>query len=95
MERVGQTIVALVPLAITPVILWLLAEFGGTEKDVVWAIPWLVWSIAFAAVSIVLIVRPMPWHRKLARATGVASAVVVGLAVLLAIAGQLGVAGRF
>lgn len=91
--------VAFLPLCLTPVLLHGLAsgavDLGGGEKDLVWMLPWALWSVLFGAFSLWF------WHRglPLVRSTlwsGVYGALgVAGAAVLLAAAGQLGVAGRF
>lgn len=99
MESLLRLVVALLPLALTPLLVELLASgrlaLGGGEKDLVWVLPWLLWSLLFAGGSLVL------WRRgrRVLRAS-LASA-LVGLtgvllaALVLALLGQLGVAGRF
>ena len=95
MRRLLEIIVALAPLAMTPAVLWLLAEQGGSEMDLVWLAPWIVWSAAFALFSFVLIRQPWPWRRRLGRALLFATCLVVILAIGSALAGRLRIAGRF
>lgn len=91
--------IALLPLACAPVLLCLIAggqlDLGGGEKDLVWVLPWLLWSLLFALSSFIL------WHRGWSVARSTVASVIAGLAgvlltaILLAVAGQLGVGGRF
>lgn len=57
--------IAIGPLLLTPVILWLLMEYGP-ERSAIFAIYWLVLSIAFAIA--------MPWFRRRGRSPSKASA---------------------
>jgi small-conductance mechanosensitive channel len=95
MRRTAEIIVALVPLAMTPAVLSLLPEHGGSEMDLVWIAPWIVWSAAFALFSFVLIRKRWPWRRRFGSALLFATSAVVILAIGLALAGRLGIAGRF
>ena len=95
MRRMFEIIVALVPLAMTPAVLGLLAEQGGSEMDLVWVAPWIAWSAAFAVFSFVINRKPWPWRRRFASALLLATSVVVILAIGLALTGRLGIAGRF
>ncbi len=49
------------PLAVTPLLGWLIAEgwlnFGGGEKDLVLLIPWLIWSVCL------LLIGAICWRR--------------------------------
>jgi hypothetical protein len=94
MKRLIQIVAALMPLVLTPITLGLFAEYGATEKDVVWIIPWTVWSIVFAACSFFLMLNHWPWKRLFLRATVVATGVVAVLGIIAALAGQLGIGGR-
>ena len=91
--------IALLPLALAPVLLYLIAggqlNFGAGEKDLIWVFPWLLWSMLFAVSSFIL------WHRGWSVSRSIVGSAVVGLAgliltaLLLAALGRLGVAGRF
>jgi hypothetical protein len=84
---------------LTPVLVQLIAtgrlDLGGGEKDLVWVIPWFLWSLIFAVTSLFL------WHRRWSAARSFTRSALAGLggvllaAVILALLGQLGVAGRF
>ena len=90
-----RIVIALAPLAITPVLVRLNAyghiDLGGGEKDLVWALVWTLWSVLFAISSFVL------WRRKWSIARSVVRSALVGIvgvflaAILLALFGQLGV----
>jgi hypothetical protein len=70
-------------------------DLGGGEKDLVWVLPWLSWSLLFAASSFILWHRGWPISRASACATLVGLAGVLLAAILLALTGQLGFAARF
>lgn len=99
MRSLPRVIIALLPLALVPVLVHLIAsgrlDLGGGEKDLVWVLPWLLWSLLFAASSLVL------WRRGWSLSSSLLGSSLVGLAgvlvagILLAALGQLGVAGRF
>jgi hypothetical protein len=99
MRGMTRVAIALLPLAFVPVLIYLLADSGirtgGGEKILVWVLPWTLWSLLFGVGSL------MFWRRgwPLGRATiWSAAAGLVGIllaAALLAVLGQLGVAGRF
>jgi len=99
MTGVLRIALALTPLAITPLLLQLIAsgrmDFGGGEKDLLLLLPWTLWSLIFAVSSLVLwrcgwtVLRSTAWSA----ATGLAGLLVAGLA--LALVGQLGIGGRF
>jgi len=89
--------VALFPLALTPGIVWLLAEghlnLGGGEKDILIAIPWLLWSVVFAIATMVRTRGERSFGRGIGTAALWASAILVTLwlALLFASSGWLGV----
>jgi len=89
----------LLPLAATPLLLHGLAsgrlDLGGGEKDLVWLLPWALWSAAFAASGFVLWRRGWPFARSLARSLLVGVAALLVATLVLAAFGQLGVGGRF
>ena len=67
-------VVAIGPLAVTPLIVWLLMEYGP-ERSAIFAIYWLVLSIVFAIA--------MPWFRR--RGRSLAKASFLGVAVALVV----------
>ena len=94
--RVKAAAIALGPLAVTPLLVILIADgpIGSSEKSLIWMIPWVLWSIIFA--SCMLVLRRSHWimRRAVIRSALVATAGVAGALVLLAVFGQLGIAGR-
>jgi len=99
MHKITRIVLALTPLLLTPALLSLLAggqlDFGGGEKDVILVVPWLVWSVLYAVCGFLF------WARgsSIGRATGlsvvIATAGLLVGGVILALVGQLGIAGRF
>ncbi|WP_428609113.1 hypothetical protein [Sedimenticola sp.] len=87
MHRIVQITIATIPLLLTPVLLLLIGEdilsFGGGEKDVVIAIPWLIWSLIFAVSSYVLIFKRWRLRRWWVRSAIVATATLVILWLVL------------
>jgi hypothetical protein len=94
-----RAVTALLPLALTALLIYVAIggrlDLGGGEKDLVWIFPPLLWSLLFAASALVCWHRGMPLGRSLVRSALVGMAGVVLAAALLALVGQLGVAGRF
>lgn len=88
--------VASVPLLLTPLLIYSLAEgildFGGGEKDILLALPWLIWSVVFALCSFVLIYRHWPTGRWVPRSALVSTGFLLGLGVIAYISSYLGVA---
>lgn len=99
MRSALRVAIALLPLCLAPALVYLigdgLIDIGGGEKDLVWVLPWTLWSLLFAIASLVL------WRRgwSLSRSTGwsalIGVAGVLLAALALAAAGQLGVGGLF
>lgn len=91
--------IALFPLALTPVLVRLIAsgqlDLGGGEKDLVWVLPWFLWAVLFALSSFVLWYRGWSVARSARRSAIVGLAGIAVAAIVLASFGQLGVAGRF
>ena len=83
----GRLAISFVPLALTPVIIWLLAEgyvsLGGGEKDVIMALPWLVWSVFFAIAFLIGSRRGHSVSKAGLRALGWATGLIVMLWILL------------
>jgi hypothetical protein len=91
--------IALLPLALAAVLVRLAVhdriDFGGGEKDLAWVLAWSLWSVLFAVSSFALWRRGRPVARTAVRSAVVATVGVLLTAMLLALLGQLGVAGRF
>ena len=79
--------ISFTPLALTPVMIWLLAEgyvsLGGGEKDVIMALPWLVWSVFFAAAFLTGSRKGHSISQAGLRAVGWATGLIVLLWILL------------
>ncbi len=94
-----RVVVAFLPLAILPLLVHLIAngsiDLGGGEKDLVFVLPWLLWSLLFAAVSLFLWWRGWSLPRSVLRSSLIGLAGLALAGALLAAIGQLGVAGRF
>ncbi len=99
MKVLVRLAVAFAPLAATPLLLTGLAsgrlDLGGGEKDLVWLLPWTLWSLLFAVASLGFWRRGWRLGRSSAGAALVGVAGVVLAALVLALFGQLGVAGRY
>lgn len=87
--------VATLPLALTPLLLLLLAgdalSLGGGEKDIVLVIPWILWSLTFLANSLVGWRKGYSITRTTARSAVAATLMLFALAAILAVLGVLGV----
>ena len=96
---IRRVVIALGPLALVPVLAIVIAnghlDFGGGEADLVWMLVWFVWSVLFAISSFVLWRRGWSIGRSLGRSIFVGLVGLLLAAILLALVGQLGVAGRF
>lgn len=90
---------ALAPLLLAPLLLYLIAagrlSLGGGEKDLVWLLPWTLWSLLFAMSSLVLWWRGWTAVRATVWSAAIGVAGVVAAALALAAFGRLGVGGRF
>jgi hypothetical protein len=87
-HRVGRILTAFAPLIVTPALGWATNEgylnFGGGEKDIILLIPWVLWSMIFAAGSLVCWRRRISLGRSLLWATAWATATLVVLWLVLA-----------
>ena len=96
MSRFLQIILALIPFLLTPALIYGLAEgvlnFGGGEKDIILALPWLIWSVLFAICSFVLIYHRWGTARWILRSAVIATMVLVGLGVIAYAGSFLGIA---
>jgi hypothetical protein len=95
MNRFSQLVLALLPLLLTPVIGFLLAEgmlnAGGGEKDILWAFVWAAWSIGFAVTSMFLIYRRWAVTRWLLRSALVSTGILLGLWLIALAVSFLGI----
>ena len=77
-----RLILSIVPLALTPLLGFLIAEgylnFGGGEKDLFLLIPWMVWSVVYFVLFLIL------WRRRFSIKKGCDYA-AVGATVALAL----------
>jgi len=78
---IGRLGLCLAPLAVTPLLVLLIAEgylnFGGGEKDLILALPWIIWSLAYAIVFAACWARRLPLRRTLYYSAGGAAGLVV------------------
>ena len=92
-----RLVVALFPAALVPLLVYLIGEgyisLGGGEKDVVWVLPWLLWSIVFAISSFVFWQRGWPMPRSTVWSAITALIGVLVVAAMLAVMGDLGIGG--
>jgi hypothetical protein len=80
--------VLLLPLLLTWPLGWATMEgylnFGGGEKDIILAVPWIIWSIIFAIAGGVYWKRGRPLGSATARSAAVAALITVVLVMGLA-----------
>ena len=95
-SRLGHILLALVPVLVTPALVFAVAEgwlnFGGGEKDLVLAIPYVVWALVFAGVYIVLILKRWSLRRWINRSLVVSIGVICYLAIVAFLTSSLGIA---
>ena len=94
-----RVLAALLPLAFTPVLGYLLADgylnLGGGEKDILLVLPWGFFSLVYGSSCFFL------WHRRWPPGRSILFSIIVAIAGLivaglaLALIGQLGILGRF
>ena len=96
MARFAQVMLALIPFLLTPVVIYGLAEgfldFGGGEKDIILALPWLIWSVVFALCSFALIYYRWVVTKWVLRSALIATTVLVGLGLIAYTGSFLGIA---
>jgi hypothetical protein len=67
----------LLPLAVTPLLGFLIAEdylnFGGGDKDIVLLIPWLLWSVLYGVAFVVCWIKNLPLKRAVLYSTSSAT----------------------
>jgi hypothetical protein len=82
---------ALLPLSLTPILLLALTEgyieFGGGEKDILFVLPWTIWSLIFAGTAFML------WWRRWSLMRSLVCAFLFGAGGLLAVAAVLALTG--
>jgi len=87
-----RLLVAVAPILLTLLFAYLAAgplSLGGGEKDILLAIPLLLWSLLFCGAQLVLWWRRVALGRSIAIAAGVATVLVIVAMTVLAIALQL------
>ncbi|MFB3142004.1 MAG: hypothetical protein ACE1Z2_04255 [Acidobacteriota bacterium] len=82
-----RLILSIVPLALTPLLGFFIAEgylnFGGAEKDLFLLIPWMVWSLVYFVLFLIL------WRRKFSITKGCDYAAVGATGALALIYGVI------
>ena len=77
----GKLFWGVLPLLLSGVLVWLTMEghlnFGGGEKDVLLAIPLLLWSLAYLSCYLVLWWRGCPTKRSVVVSSGLATGLVL------------------
>lgn len=93
-SRFAQILLAAVPVALAPALLFAIAEgwlnLGAGEKDILLAFPYALWALLFFVVAAVLIVRRWPLRRWFTHALLASLGVMVALVVLAFAASWLG-----
>ncbi len=96
MPRPLQVLLALLPLLLSPVLFFALAEgylnLGGGEKDIVFVLPWLLWSLLFAVSAIVMIVRRRGVTHWILRSGLLATGILFGIWLAAYFGSFLGIA---
>ncbi len=78
-----RLILSIIPLALTPLLGYLIAEgylnFGGGEKDLLLLIPWMFWSVLYFVLFLIF------WKRKFSilKGFGYAAAGATGVLALI------------
>jgi len=94
--KASHLLLALVPLAFTPGLVFLLAEgilsFGGGEKDLILALPYIVWALLFFITALVLIIKQWSIARWFQRSLLVSIGLMLSLWIVVWLTGSLGVA---
>lgn len=87
MHILFKVFLAVVPLLITLLLGWLTMEgylnFGGGEKDIILALPLLLWSVVYLCCYLAL------WWRRLSTARSVAGSGVLASGVVCGVVGSL------
>ena len=97
-NRLTQAVVAALPVLLTPLLLFAIAEgwldFGGGEKDIILVFPYFIGTAAFFACALVLILKRWPPRRWIRRSVAVSLLFLGGLAIAAYMSSWLGVAGH-
>ena len=95
-NRYTHAILAAIPVLITPLLFYMLAEgwlnAGGGEKDILLAFPYFLWALTFFIVALVLIIKRWPLKRWLLRAGFVSILLMLALGVFAYITSLAGIA---
>ena len=93
-----RTLTVIAPLGLTPLWAWLIAEdylsFGGGEKDIVILIPWVLWSLIYAIVGVVMWVKRAALKRSILWSTGISTVVLLLIWVVLLVLSMGGMGSR-
>src|SRR5438128_6537986 len=86
---VVRIVTAFAPLLLTPALSRAInngtLNFGGGEKDIVLIIPWLLWSVGFAAAALVCWRRHVRLSRSLVWSATWATGIVLSIALAFAL----------
>jgi len=84
-----RLILSIVPLALTPLLGFLIAEgylnFGGGEKDLLLLIPWMVWSVVYFVLFLIFWKRKFSIQKGCGYAAGGATGVLALIYVVILI----------
>jgi len=96
MNKPAQALLASVPLLLTPVLFYVLAEgvlnLGGGEKDILWIFPWFIGSVVFAICAYIFVAKGWVVSAWLRYSLGISIFVLVVLFFLAYIVSLLGIA---
>lgn len=94
--NLGHIGLALVPLALTPALLFSLAEgwvnLGGGEKDILLVVPFFILALVFFTTSVILILKRWTLGRWIVRSCLVSFSVLVLLGLVAYMTSWLGIA---
>lgn len=94
--KVSHLLVALIPLAFTPSLVFLLAEgilsVGGGEKDLLLALPYSIWALIFFVTAAVLIFKRWQLGKWFQRSLLISMVAMASLWVLAWLTSSLGIA---
>ncbi len=86
-SKLISMLLAALPLLATPLLVFALAEgwlgFGGGEKDVLLALPWLIWALIFFTASLVYILKGRPFKSWSGRSALIATGVLICIWIVL------------